>query len=201
MFKERAIQIMRGEIKSRLPYWFWGNYLCLKIVKHGIWFWRKGDEVMYLYPWARKNHSGRKFISLLFSGNGDLGDAAYFSLKELDKQWEEYSNYGSKMINIEKLLNDNGLRIGRLLSGSKSEYRNRFPGHEVYFNANIFSDNGKEWYGDLDLTIDGPILQKVATEAECKLYVLRELDGRFEAERAPFGEIKGKAVKIYEYSN
>ena len=201
MFREHAIKVCRGEVKSRLPKWFLGNYLCLKIVKHGIWFWRKGDEVLYLWPWARKNHGKGKFVSLLFSGTGEWGDATFSSLKELDSQWEEYSNYGSKMINIEKLLNDNGLRIGRLLSWSKSEYRNRFPDHEVYFNANIFSNNGKEWYGDLDLTIDGPILQKVATEAECSLYVLRELDGRFEAEHAPFGEIKGKAVKIYEYSN
>lgn len=90
--KKRAISIIRGEIKSRLPYWFWGNYLCLKIVKHGLWFYYKGDEVLYLWPWRRGETPNLKFISMLFSGNGELWDAKFSSLKEIDKTWEEYVN-------------------------------------------------------------------------------------------------------------
>jgi hypothetical protein len=35
------------------------------------------------------------------------------------------------------------------------------------------------WWGDLDLRLDKPALEKVARRLRCRLYVLRELDGRF----------------------
>ena len=95
MIKQYCIKIMRGEKKSRLPMWFWGNLLCVNFVKHGIWFWRKGDELMYVYPWV-KPHGG-KFISMLFSGNGDFGDAVFNSLKELDRSWDDWQDLSAKV--------------------------------------------------------------------------------------------------------
>ena len=75
MLKKYARQIMRGQKKSRFPMWFWGNLLCVNFVKDGIWFWRKGDELMYVYPWVKPN--GGKFILslipfILFNACGQI---------------------------------------------------------------------------------------------------------------------------------
>ena len=77
-------------------------------------------------------------------------------------------------------------------------YRNKFKDHEVYFNANIFSRNsGKIWWGDIDLTEHCDKLQEIANILNDDLFVLRELDGRFENENLPFEEVKQRAVKFY----
>lgn len=89
MIKKHAIKIVRGETQSRLPLWFWANLVCFNLAKNGVWFWRKGDELMWLYPWARKHYEGRKFLSLLATGTGQFGDAAFYSLKELDSYWKK----------------------------------------------------------------------------------------------------------------
>ncbi len=94
------------------------------------------------------------------------------------------------------------LSISRLISGSKSFYREKYPDHEVYFNANIIIESkGKIWYGDLDLTIDENKLQEVANILKEPLYVLREMDARFENENKPFEFFKEKAVKVINPSN
>jgi len=88
-----------------------------------------------------------------------------------------------------------GLPTGKMLSFSKTEYRQANPGHEVYFNANIVTTSkGKIWWGDLDVTIDGPMLEQVARELNEEIYVLRELDGRFENEELSGNELKSKSV-------
>jgi hypothetical protein len=86
------------------------------------------------------------------------------------------------------------LNFGRMLSGSKSGYMNANPDHEVYFNANVFTREGKLWWGDLDITIDAEKLQNIAEAMGEKLYVLREMDGRFENEEISEIEIMKKAV-------
>lgn len=86
ILKRHAINVIRGIDKSIFPKWFWNQYLAFKFDKSGVWFWRKGDEILYLYPWKRKNKG--KFISLLASGTGEFGDVSFLSLKELDKFWE-----------------------------------------------------------------------------------------------------------------
>lgn len=89
-----------------------------------------------------------------------------------------------------------GLRVGRMISGSKSAYRERHPDHEVCFNANVFSaQQGKIWYGDLDLTLDSEKLDRIAESLGEKLYVVREMDGRFENET--LSEIKVMQKAIY----
>ena len=87
-----------------------------------------------------------------------------------------------------------GLNFGRMLSGSKSGYMNANPNNEVYFNANIFTRNEKIWFGDIDITIDRDKLQTIADAMGTKLYVLREMDGRFENEDISEIQIMQKAV-------
>lgn len=74
------------------------------------------------------------------------------------------------------------LNFARLLSGSKSFYRNLHPKDEIIFNARIYTIETYEkykntdiidffkgqdleiWYGDLNLTIDEELLKAVSKE-------------------------------------
>lgn len=68
------------------------KFLPLKIDKFGIDLWYKGDTLIWIFPWKRKNKE-LKWISLTFSGNGDFGDAKFKSLKELNNYWDEFENF------------------------------------------------------------------------------------------------------------
>lgn len=61
----------------------------------------------------------------------------------------------NKMIEnrLTEILEKNGLKIGRMISSSKTDYIKTFPFNKVFFNACIFElNNGKEvWYGDIDI--------------------------------------------------
>jgi phage tail tube protein FII len=76
--------------------------------------------------------------------------------------------------------------VGRMISGSKSAYHRQYPSNFVIFNANIFIDTdelcGKVWHGDIDLTRDCSVLNEIAEELGTTLYVLYEMDGRFDNE-------------------
>lgn len=92
-------------------------------------------------------------------------------------------------IKIDKIIKDleiEGFNMARMISHSKSFYRKIFPYNQVYFNANIFIHNGKEfekiWYGDLDITKDGYKLKEIAFNNNTIFYILLEMDGRFENE-------------------
>lgn len=74
---------------------------------------------------------------------------------------------------------------GKMISGSKSFYREKFPDHVVVFNSNIFVGKTKIWYGDLDITESMDTLKDLASAIGEKLYVLYESDGRFEKEKNP----------------
>ncbi len=74
---------------------------------------------------------------------------------------------------------------GKMISGSKSFYREKFPDHVVVFNSNIFVGKTKIWYGDLDITESIDTLKDLASAIGEKLYVLYESDGRFEKEKNP----------------
>ena len=87
-----------------------------------------------------------------------------------------------------------GYYTARLLCGSKSTYSNRYPKNVVFFNANLIDEKfGKIWYGDLDLTVDGRILINLAQNYGTTLYVLREMDGRFENDKLSTKELIKKA--------
>ena len=93
----------------------------------------------------------------------------------------------------------NGLSLGRMISGSKSGYMSRNPNNNVVFNANIVTKkSGKVWHGDLDITLDIDKLKSVAVKLNEDLYILREMDARFENESAGFKYWKSKAVEIVE---
>ena len=74
---------------------------------------------------------------------------------------------------------------GRMIAGSKSAYRRYYPKNLVVFNANIVIDNKKVWHGDLDISRDEPLLVRLAELTEQEVYVLYEMDGRFENEGQP----------------
>ena len=74
---------------------------------------------------------------------------------------------------------------GRMISGSKSGYRDRHPNHLAIFNANVCTLEGKQWFGDLDLTKDRETLASLAQEIGEEVFVLFEMDARFENESSP----------------
>lgn len=85
-------------------------------------------------------------------------------------------------------------RLGRLLSGSKSAYYNKYPDHLIAFNGNLCTKKrGKIWFGDIDVTIDKDKLEKIADELQEAVYVLREMDARFENTEKPLFE---KAIYV-----
>jgi hypothetical protein len=82
-----------------------------------------------------------------------------------------------------------GLNLGRSF-GSKSGYRLLHPRNFFIPNANIFSHNqGKIWWGDLDLERDKAAVESVARRLHRRLYVLDESDGRWDKAHLPFEEV------------
>lgn len=71
---------------------------------------------------------------------------------------------------------------GRMLSGSKIAPE----GHVCVWNANVLTKSrGKFWFGDLDLTTDAADLQALADKEGETVFVLKEMDARFENAAAP----------------
>ncbi len=71
--------------------------------------------------------------------------------------------------------------IGVMISGSKSGYRDRYPKNLAVFNANVCTESsGIIWWGDIDVTIKKNILIEIAIFRKETIYVLYEMDGRFE---------------------
>lgn len=88
-----------------------------------------------------------------------------------------------------------GLILGKMVSYSKSAYREANPKNVVYFNANIISlKEGKVWYGDVDLTLEGNKLKELSVELNETLYVLREMDCRFETAEDSISSLIKKSV-------
>ena len=86
-----------------------------------------------------------------------------------------------------------GLRGGRMISAHKSAPK----GHVAVFNGNIVTETaGKCWYGDIDITASFDVLKDIADEIGEDLYILREMDARFENENAGMKYWKEKAVEI-----
>jgi len=100
---------------------------------------------------------------------------------------------------ITNIFHENGFIMGRMISHSKSFYKDIFPNNNVYFNANIFTlEDGKIWYGDLDLTLDLKELKNIATKLNKKLYILSEMDGRFENKNPTIDNIIKNAVMVID---
>ena len=92
-----------------------------------------------------------------------------------------------------QVLERHRLYLGRCF-GSKSGYKEMNPGSQFIPNANVFSAEGKLWWGDLDLALDRPALEAAAGELGQRLYVLREGAGRFGAEKRPIAKILADAL-------
>jgi|688.fasta_scaffold86144_3 hypothetical protein len=120
---------------------------------------------------------------------------------ELDKRSRQKPAFFVSLKNskMKDVFYSNGLIAGRLISGSKSGYRDLYPDNEVYFNANVFVlGEGKIWHGDLDITKDREILLEIAREIGKDLFILREMDGRFENEERTDSDIIKFAVHKVE---
>ena len=85
---------------------------------------------------------------------------------------------------------------GSMISASKSEYRENNPKNLSIFNANVCTKEGKIWWGDLDVTKSQHVLSDLAYLLGEDLYVLYEMDGRFENEESP--NIGKYAVKFFQ---
>jgi hypothetical protein len=76
---------------------------------------------------------------------------------------------------IEKIFHDHGFMYGRMISGSKSGYRERHPKNDVIFNARIFTPkHGNVFWGDLDITLDNTALQEVCEKIGEEMIVTTE---------------------------
>ena len=119
--------------------------------------------------------------------------------EEIDKAVEK--EIIEEHLRIEKVFESQNLIFGRMISFSKTYYRTEHPDNEVYFNANIFTEDAKIWWGDLDFTLDEPALKKVAQELKTDLYILRESDGRWDIDELTSEIIKEKAQKVVKYGD
>ncbi len=103
-------------------------------------------------------------------------DCAVFA--HIDKVW------GAVPVEISsptQVINETVGGIGRMIAGMKIAPK----GHICVWNANIIVDGKKVWYGDLDLTKDAKKLQTCADTIGKPLYILREMDARFDTANAP----------------
>lgn len=91
--------------------------------------------------------------------------------------------------------------LGMLISMSKSGYRDRNPDNLVVFNSNVCTETEKIWFGDLDITRSKAKLQMLAQELNETIFVLYEMDGRFDHENSPLTDkyvVKFNPDKTYE---
>jgi hypothetical protein len=79
-------------------------------------------------------------------------------------------------------------RCGKMLSASKSYYYDKHPNNLVAFNGNLIVKGRKVWWGDVDATAEKDILDALAKELNESVYVLREMDARFDNEKNPLME-------------
>jgi hypothetical protein len=93
------------------------------------------------------------------------------------------------LVEIEKFFEAQKLYCGRMISANKKSKEG------AYYNANIFTEgHGKVWYGDIDTIKDKFKLQTVADFIGKPIYILREMDGRFENQYRPIEEVVKVAV-------
>ena len=94
---------------------------------------------------------------------------------------------------IEQLFNSYGFYCGRMISGSKSGYRERHPKNDIVFNARIYTPkHGNVFWGDLDITIDGEKLQEVCNQLGEEMIITYESVSWY-AEDKKYGDIEKNA--------
>lgn len=99
-------------------------------------------------------------------------------------------------ITLESLIYDLLGPNGKLISGSKSIYLYDNPKNLVVFNANLVIDGKKVWYGDIDVTLSCERLKTISSYTNKKVYVLSEMDARFENENKP--KVENAIVEVHK---
>jgi len=95
------------------------------------------------------------------------------------------------------IFSTNGLEMGRMIGASKSTYCQEHQGDLIIFNANVLTkEDGKIWYGDLNVTHDFDNLKNIADQIGKDLYILMEGDARFGYENDPIEKLMAKARTI-----
>lgn len=90
---------------------------------------------------------------------------------------------------------------GRLLSASKSFYRDNHQNNIVFFNGNIYDLEGiKIWHGDVDITADLNKLKDIATTFGETIFVTTEQPFRWN-EQSTEGLMKSCRDESKEYKN
>ena len=74
---------------------------------------------------------------------------------------------------------------GKMISLSKSGYKQRNPRNLAIFNANVCTQNEKIWFGDLDVTLSKNSLIQLAQKLNENIYVLYEMDCIFDNDESP----------------
>lgn len=73
-------------------------------------------------------------------------------------------------------------RPGQMVSANKTAPKDQ----EIIWNANVCTrEHGKIWFGDLNVTKDSDKLTDLAIRLKTTVYVLREMDARFDNELNP----------------
>jgi len=92
---------------------------------------------------------------------------------------------------IQQIFHNKNLIIGRIIS----PYKNAPKNNVCVWNANVMTkENGKVWYGDLNLTKDYKKLNEICGIIGKTLYVLKEEDCRFGKENDSIDSLIQKAV-------
>lgn len=74
---------------------------------------------------------------------------------------------------------------GAMICGSKTLYRDKHPKNLAVFNANVCVGLDKVWWGDIDITVSKNNLISLSKELNNVVFVLYEMDGRFDNEEEP----------------
>jgi hypothetical protein len=85
----------------------------------------------------------------------------------------------------------------RMISWSKSRYRNHFQNHDIWFNLNLFTPSGIWWNGDVDLTIDNLTIQRICNELGEEIIAVQEMLGWQGAQEKSYDELKEHAHAIF----
>ena len=102
---------------------------------------------------------------------------------------DEFEVQGGADVQLERALLATVGPSGRMIALSKTNFRERHPDRVVVFNANlVLSPRTKVWHGDIDLSLDEPLLHELARLTGRIVFLLYESDSRFDHEQRPLIE-------------
>jgi len=116
-----------------------------------------------------------------------------FNKKDFDKALDEWiakispsKDKSQPSLEQQALIKENLGFCGAMISSHKQAAKTKGREHLAVFNANLVVKGfGKVWFGDIDITRDEEKIKKVALGFKSIVYVLREMDARFEHENSP----------------